>query len=217
MELKRLKYFVVKILNEADRLQNINLKGELISKRKISNTKIVSFLISLACLFVLRTGFTDNFSGFTISFLGIFIGLFASVVVSLHDKSKKLIEGLATMPDLEKARNIKLKNYMIQFTGLTAYSIIVGLFLALLLSIVLLTDSSKVDIFRYHFIKSIDQVSIVTIWNFIKVSLLIIHRILVLYLLLRFFTVTIYAVASYFSFLISDYRSMKIKHPQEFL
>jgi hypothetical protein len=215
MEFKRLKYFISKVLNEADKLEKMNIKGEVTTTKKYTQTQVFSFVISIATLFILRTGFSDNFAGFIITFLGIFIGLFASVVVSLHDKSKTLIEGLETMTALEKAQNVKLKNYMIQFTGLTAYSIVIGLFLALLLSIVLLADGTKSNIFQYSFIRNLNELNVRTVLNFCRVVILCIHRLLVVYLFLRFFTITIYAVSSYFSFLISDYRKLKIKQPQE--
>lgn len=213
MEFKRVKYFIVKIFEESERLQKTSIKGTAITKRKYTQSQKFSFIIALTTIYFLPKGFNDNFAGFIISFLGIFIGLFTSIVVSMHDKSSRLIENLDTMPDIERARNIKIKNYLIHFTAFTGASIIIGLFVTILLSIVLLTDSSKENIFNYNVINELEEISILTITNFVKLSLLLLHRLMTVYLLLRFFIITTYSISSYFSFLISDYNRLKIKNP----
>lgn len=215
MEYKRLTNFIGLIFSEGNRLQKTSIKGTTLTTKRFTQTQVFSFCLSLTCLFLLPAGFGDNFAGYTISFLGIFIGLFTGIVVSLHDKSKSLLEGLSQIELTEKARRIKVKNYMLQFTGLTAYSIVLGLFVALLLSISLLTEVTQENIFRYSFVKNVSEIGVLQIINFIKVVLLAAHRFFTIYFLLNFFAITTYAISSYFYFLISDYKRMRISSGED--
>jgi hypothetical protein len=215
MEFKRLTYFIGAVFSEGNRLQKTSIKGTILTKRRFTQTQYLSAFIAVVALYLLPTGFDNNFAGYTISFLGIFIGLFTGIVVSLYDKREKLLEGLKDAELTEKGRRVKIKNYMVQFTGLTAYAIVLGLIIALLLSLSLLTKKAQINIIEYSFAK-FSQIGWPQIKNFIKVLMLAVHRFVTLYFLFNFFSVTIYAISSYFSFISSDYKRMQITTDEDF-
>src|SRR5688572_17776905 len=135
MRLKIFKTFISEVIREGNRLQKVDIKGKVVQKRKFTDTQIISLVIAIISLFILPRGFSENFAGFTISFLGIFVGLFTTIVISLHDKSKSLFIDYPMANEKEKARTKIVRNYMVQFTGLTSYSILLALVLVILLFI----------------------------------------------------------------------------------
>lgn len=220
MQLKIFKYYIVNVVKEGNRLQHLDLLGEKTTPNNYTNTQLISIFFSIVFVLLFPKGFTDNFAGYIISFLGIFIGLFASIVISVFDKMKTLINTVNkktnseedTISDIELGRIKKLRNYSVQFTGLTSYSILIALILIGLLSLILLKDGFKTDIYKYKSIEKLSELRRESVFMFLKLSIAITHRLFVVYLLNNFFVITIYSITSYFTFLSSEYKKMKINN-----
>lgn len=210
MQLKNFSLFLKPIFREAERLQNHDLAGNKITKPKVTHTHLVSFFLGVAAALFLKRGFSDNFAGYTISFLGIFIGLFTTIIISLFEKKDQMISKYELSDQNEKLRLVKFKNYQLQFTALVSYSIVIALLIICLLFGVLLFSQSRADLRNYTFIANKDELSITSLWLFCKASLLYLHRFIVVYLLSRFLTTTLFSVASYFSFIISEYKRLRL-------
>ena len=206
MQFKTFKSFIWKVLKEGDRLQKSSIDGTVTTKSRFTNMQVLAIVVAIISIFLLKKGFTENFAGFIIGFLGIFIGLFASIVISTFDSKRDLMKNDNTISSMEIARLKKVKNYLVQFTGLTSYSILIATILILLLLLVLLNVGFNSDIFEYKIVDTIDDVSYESLLSLIKVLILTLHRFFTVYLLIMFFTITIYSITSYFSFLQSEYK-----------
>ena len=145
MQLKTFKYFICKVVLEGNRLQKIGIDGKVSTEKRFTTIQKFAIILSIFSIAILNNGFSDNFAGFIIGFLGIFIGLFTSIVISVFD-SKKILTKVEKASSLEKARLKKVRNYLVQFTGLTSYSIYIALIIIILLSIVLLDIGLNDDI-----------------------------------------------------------------------
>jgi hypothetical protein len=175
MQFKTFSSFIKDVIAEGDRLQKTDIDGRVITTKKYTQTQKIGFLLSVGLLFVIHDGFSDEFAGYIISFLSIFIGLFATIVISLFDKSNTLKEKLVeenlarennTANYNEIARLKKKKNYLIQFTGLTSYAIYIAICIIILLLFTLLHDLFKENITSYHAIKNWSEINLCTTWNF---------------------------------------------------
>lgn len=210
MQYKSFKLFIKKVVIEGNDLQKKNVDGKLTTTKRFTTMQIIALVLAIVAIFFLDEGFTENFAGFVIGFLGIFIGLFASIVISTFDKRQSLFDTGEIISDVEKETLKKVKNYFIQFTGLTSYSILLAIAVIILLSLVLLHSIFRTDIFTFYLVDSISDINLKSIFIFFKVLFLILHRFLIVYFLVNFFTITIYSITSYFSFLQSEYKKMKL-------
>jgi hypothetical protein len=209
MQLNHFKEFVSKVISEGNRLQKYDINGKQLTSRWFTHTQILSILISITALVLLPKGFTDNFSGYTISFLGIFVGLFSNIVISMYDKRKNLLsDGIEDKNEIEKARIKQLKNYLVQFTGLTSYSILLALSTIIMLLISLSHEALKTDIRLYTMVDSFSKIKLINLIYFFQASLLIVYRFCIIYLLSNFFCITTFSITSYFTFLSTEYKKI---------
>lgn len=209
MQLKSFKLFIEKVVDEGNRLQKLDLNGHPTTSKKYTQMQRLSFIAAIVCEVILKIGFSDNFAIGMITFFGIFIGLFATIVISLENSSKNLLVDYHKKTIIEQARVKKNKNYLVQFTGLTSYSILIALILVGLLSMPLLNDGFKKNVFDFKLI-SFQNIDFPSIICFAKLVVIVVHRFFTVYLLLTFFIITIYSITSYFSYLQSEYQKMKI-------
>lgn len=212
MQFKTFKTYIVKIVTEGNRLQKHNINGKSLTNKSFTTMQVVSLIIASVSLKLLPTGFSDNFAGYIISFLGIFIGLFTSIIISMMDKSKSMFEKYDDKNALEKTQTRQLRNYLVQFTGLTSYSIFLAIILIILLSLVLLHNGFKSDIWNNDFVKHKEEINLTSVFLFFKRMILIVHRFFIVYYLLNFFIITIFSITSYFSFLLTEYNKLKPKN-----
>lgn len=220
MQLSQFKSFLKNVISEGNRLQKVDITGTVSTKKTFTQTQILSIVLSVGAIYLIKTGFSDNFAGYVISFLSIFIGLFSSIVISLFDKSSSLSdkffqekakEESHTANHDEIARLKKIRNYLVQFTGLTSYAIFLAICIIVLLLLTLLHDFFKQDITTYSLIKKLSDLNKKTVFNFFKVFSLLSHRFLISYFLLNFFVINLYAVTSYFSYISSEYKNNKFE------
>lgn len=216
MQLKTFKTFFFKVIYEGNRLQRVNIHGEITTNNWFTQTQVINILISVLIVYKFSSGFSDNFSGYVISFLSIFIGMFSSIIISLFEKGKVIIDELDkekaksknNCDDNEKIEKLKLqKNYLIQFTGLTSYSILLALAIIGLLLFVLLNSKVEINLTKFSLVSSITEINYGSVKLFLKLVLIMIYRFTISYLLLNFFTITTYAVTSYFSYISSAFKN----------
>lgn len=210
MQLKNFRIFIGDVIREGNRLQKHDINGKPLTSKRFTDTQTISMLISLASIFILNKGFSENFAGFTISFLGIFVGLFSSIVITMYDKRHSIIGDYNSKTIDQQTQTIRIKNYLVQFTGLTAYSILIAIVLIILLSFVLLHDVTKVNLYNYTFV-NLKEIDWKSIGYFIKNAIVITYRYYTTYLLLNFFFITLFSTTSFFSFLSSEYKEIKLK------
>lgn len=210
MQLKNFRIFLKDIISEADRLQRFNIAGQKLTDNKYTDSQKISFIIAVLGVSIFKYGFSNDFAGYVVSFLGIFIGLFASVMLSLYDKKDKLIENYIDKDKQDKARIKKIKNLFLQFTALVSFSVIQALFLIILLFVVLLSKRTQVSIYNYELVTNLKDIHWHEIVLFFQQTFNFIHRILVFYLLSRFFFITTFTISSFFAFLINEYKRIKL-------
>src|ERR1041385_310309 len=165
MQLRSFNSFLKIIIKEGNRLQKVDMNGQETTTNKFTNMQLVALALAIAGIFALTRGFPDDFVRDIVVLLGIFIGLFTGAVISLHDKSKDLYTGYNEKGQIEKSQTIKINNYLIQFTGLTAYAILLALATIILLIFNLLFEGFKLNIWEYGFVskfKDIDRESILS-------------------------------------------------------
>lgn len=212
MQFQNFKIFIVKVISEGDRLQKHDINGVLLTKKRFTNMQKSAILFALLSLFLLPKGFSDSFAGYIISFLAIFIGLFTSIVISMYDRSSSLFEGYREKEQFDKVRALQIKNYLTQFTGLTSYSILLSLVVIILLSVALLDIGFQTNVFNFRVVQNINEINTRSIICFLKILGLLIHRFFIVYFLSNFFIITTFSTTSYFSFLLSEYKKLKIKN-----
>lgn len=215
MQLKSFNFFLSEVLLQANDLQKRDISGRIISTSKYTDSQILSVGISFFLLYFLKKGFSDSFAGYIISFLGIFIGLFTTILISLYEKKDTLLTNYSKKTQLEKAKILRVRNYLIQFTALVSYSIIIALIIIVLLSLSLMLPLVSTDVASYHLVSSFQAITVHNMVDFGFVFLMYSYRFLTLYLLCRFFLITLYSVSSYFYFLLTEYKAIKIKELQE--
>jgi len=212
MEFKSFKKFTSDVIKRGLSLQKKDIRGQDTTKSRLTNTQVFSLLLAPVVVCLTPKGFSDNFAGFTIGFLGIFVGLFTSIIISLNDKSKSIFSKNSELDQIAKQRLLKIKNHLVQFTGLTSFAILLAFFIVILLSVVLLSPENGTNIYSYQLVDDFASLGNLRTWfNFLVVTSVVIHRLLVIVLLFNFFSVTIYSLSSYFEYLQDEYKRIKIK------
>ncbi|MBS3915829.1 MAG: hypothetical protein KG003_15140 [Bacteroidetes bacterium] len=206
MQLKNFSIFIQGVVKEGKHLQRVNINGKKVKQTWLFSTRFLSVLFAILLIFLTPSGFTNDFAGYTISFLAIFVGLFSSIVIALHDKNSNLSDGYSDLDSTQRARIKQKKNYLIQFTGLTSYAILLAIVIIILLLFVLFRDFDEINIRNYVWCKSIKEISSRNVTLFFKLLLSVLYRFCVYNLLINFFAITLYATTSYFSFVLAGYR-----------
>ena len=165
----------------------------------------------LIAIFFIDDGFSNEFVGYTNAVLAILTGLYLSVIVNLFAKfdKEKLIKKMSKqkLTVMQKNNLIARKNYFIQFTSLTMYSILIALFCLVMLSLSLLFESFDTRV-------SIDTLKenwqIVQYSCLLKLLVIIFYRIILLYFLINLVYLSSYIVSSVYSYIVGEYNEVKI-------
>lgn len=192
----------------------VDTKEELkIKKPRLYFSKIQWFFIlfSIFFNFILSKGFSENFAGYIISGLSLFVGLFFTFILMIFDKFQSI--------DFTKYRysqsmenypiGVRLKNYFKKITVLSLYTIILSIVLIILLSMTLLfKDFVNSPICLIDFVTNIKLHPPKLI---LKTFVLLSYRSLIVYFLLDFILITLYLISSFYDFMISEYNNVKLK------
>jgi hypothetical protein len=168
-------------------------------------------------------GISNNLSGYIITALSLYIGLFLNLIIVIfnrfYDDFKEQIEASSTTETLttfldninpvEKARLKRLKNFYLQFTTLTTYSILISLLTTVLLAIQMIDGFLDYDIFKDFTFCGWGNVNILTTLNFLFASLIVAIRVTTVYFLFNFLLITTYAVASMYEYIYSEFKKVR--------
>lgn len=186
-----------------------NIKNE---KPKLYYTKIqwCFIVISILANYKLPKGFSIEFSGYVVSGMSLFVGLFFTFILTIYDKFQKIdFKQFSKAENEEKNKlGIRLKNYFKQITILSLYAILLSIICIILLSITLLFgDKVNLNIEIITFVTSPEKQ---TVLSFVWIPLLLVYRSTILYFLFDFVLITIFLVSSFYDFIISEYNKIKL-------
>lgn len=212
MQLKHVSHYLANLIKEGHKWQYLNINGKGKSPLLyFTGLQWVVILISGFGVVSLPLGFNKDFIGYTIASLSIFIGLFLTLILSVFDKFQTFVENNKSQDKTEKTKIILIqrRNFSKQFTSLTSYSIILSIFCIFLLSLSLLFESFNANIYTYSLTKWA-EIQPKNILLLLKIFGLAFYRFCLIYFLLDFLLITLYAVTSIFSFIMINYDSEKI-------
>lgn len=211
MKWSSVKYYLSKLINDGHKWQNINVSGiEEKPKLYFSNTQFVFIIISIANLFLIKTGFNKDFIGYIIASLSIFVGLFLTLILTVFDKFQQINFRETNLSEKQKAYLIQKKNFFKQFTALTSYSIVLSILCIFLLSISLLSEIFSTNVFHYSFIESFEEINWENSLTFLGLTFIIVYRFLVIYFFLDFLLMVIYGLGSIYTYITLEYDKTKI-------
>jgi hypothetical protein len=166
-------------------------------------------VLSISITLLIKNGFSENFAGYIISGLSLFVGIFFTFLITLYDKFKSIDfnQFQKSVNEVKYPIGVKLKNFFKKVSVLALYSVIISIVSILLLSATLIFPQINIEIDIFNFIKSIDEQTVCTI---IKTSLIIIYRVIVLYFLLDFLLITLYIISSFYDFIVSEINKVKL-------
>lgn len=211
MQLQSVKRYLWFLIREAHRWQNMDIAGNLKRPRFWFSTLQLTFIVLSLFIAYASGDFMDNdFIGYIIAALSIFIGLFLSMIISIFDKFQSIDFSEATKTESRMAVLKKTKNYFKQFTTLTTYAILISILTIVLLSALFFTDyfSTTTNIYPLD----IENGSRLL---FIKLSSIVFYRATILYFLMDFVYIVIMAVTSNYVYIYTEYESKKVPEREE--
>jgi len=212
MKYLNIGHYVKVLLKEGTRweFEKILNGGINLSEKKIrclSWYKRSALLIPAIFLcYLLDSGLNGDCIGYAISALSIFIGLFASLIITMYDRYLQLPKLDGTETDAVRVDSIKVKNFIKQFTFVTGKDLLIATTIIGLMSLSIVFKihmAQNVD--NYHFVRSWNHFSYKSVLLFCDLSFVIIVRVSILYLILDFFLLLLYSLGALFSFLKKDY------------
>lgn len=156
------------------------------------------------------TGYSNEIVGYILAFYAIFIGMLLSLALTIFDKFQRIEFAPAKYNHDVKIVLLRTKNFIKQFTTLMFYAILIALFNIVLLIFSFFLEFLHANISKSIFIDSWSHLNIETISLFIILTLNIVHRIAICFLLFNFIWVVLYAIAAMFRFIMNDYDRIKI-------
>ena len=193
------------------------LKTKPTEKKYFSHLKKISLIISILLTVLLSAGPNKDFAGYAIASLSILIGLNINLIIMMFDKFNYIDFKTDNKTIYEKTSLVKKREFFKQFTSLTAYSILLSIFLIVLLSLCFLNKYTE-PINIIEKIKYILDVKITHLefsFNILIKSILetfiLLSRAITYYLLFYYIIILFYNIGSAYAFISKEYKSKKIK------
>lgn len=205
MGVDNLLYYVLNLIDEGHKWQYQNAT-KTNKSLLLYFTPLQIFAIILSLIFVISTplGISHDTIDTLLSSLSIMTGFFLALMVFIYDKYMMLNHDAQT--DDEKIDECKNRNYLLQFNALTSYAIFISLIVTLIL-IGILLFGYEINLSNYAFASSWQEIDFKLT---IKLFIVVIIRILLIYFLLDFFILSLYAVCSLFQFLNINMQKKKL-------
>lgn len=160
-------------------------------------------------LFTLKKGFPDNFLGYIIAFFAILIGMYITLITTMYsrfDPDKYTKSGLNVV---QAELLIREKNYLIQFTSITSYNIILSIMLIVLMCLSLLfSNFFQIEAGLCEFLSTTGFKD-----RSIQV-ILISYRSVIIYFFLDVLYLSLYAVTTMYSFINGEYLKARVNKPK---
>lgn len=196
-------YYLFRLIKDGHEWQYKNLNGT--GKRPrfyFSFLQIIALFISV--LFVINEpdGLSSSAKDYILGCLSIMVALFLSLILVVFDKSKPLV-----MEDDKKVTRIHSWNFFYQFNALTSYAILVAL-VVIIFTIIELVFNISFNLSDYYFVPYYT-------WNFnavilfIKGCIVAFMRLCVIYFLIDFFIICLYAICSIYQYMRLDFLKRK--------
>ncbi len=205
------------ILSESYRWRNRELLEQRgfvepkLTLRTVIKKNFLIFLFSAAMSLLLYPFINDQFAGYIISSLSIFVGLFTSVLILIFDKyinQKKVFDDSGVRDAASKLQQKKIRNFSKQFVYISLESLIIAVALiALLLLPLLFKNIYLQNIFNYHFIEDISSPTYSDFKFLIINTIAYISRTLIILLLIKFIKYLFYIFGSLGSFLMGVFKN----------
>ncbi len=196
-------YYLFRLIKDGHEWQYKNLNGKGDKPRfYFSFLQFVAIFISI--LFVIKepTGLSSNATDYILGCMSIMVALFLSLILVVFDKSKQLV----TEKD-SSVTKLHSWNFFYQFNALTSYAILLSV-LVIILIVIELIFNIEYDLSIYHFLpySQWNRESIVT---FVECIAIVLMRICIVYFLIDFFIICLYAVCSIYQFIRLDFLKRK--------
>lgn len=196
-------YYLFRLIKDGHEWQYKNLNGKGDKPRfYFSFLQFVAIFISI--LFVIKepTGLSSNATDYILGCLSIMVALFLSLILVVFDKSKQLV----TEED-SSVTKLHSWNFFYQFNALTSYAILLSV-LVIILIVIELIFNIEYDLSIYYFLpySQWNRESIVT---FVECIAIVLMRISIVYFLIDFFIICLYAVCSIYQFIRLDFLKRK--------
>lgn len=185
-------------------------------KKYFTHLKRISLLIAILLTVLLSAGPNKDFAGYAIASLSIFIGLNINLIIMMFDKFNSIDFKTENKTIKEKISIVKKREFFKQFTSLTAYSILLSIFLIVLLSFCFLDKYTEhVSIIeKVKYVLSIKITYLDFSFNILIKSILetfiLLSRAITYYLLFYYIIILFYNIGSAYAFISKEYKSKKM-------
>ena len=165
---------------------------------RLSFFQIVGCLLAVWFVYKNPSGVSDTAIDYLLSSLSIISGFYFAVILLSYDQFNKLKVPDGGVPENEKIKVLKSINFLKKYNALSCYAILLAIIVIFMLICTLLFGQ-KTDIDGdFEVASSLKEVALFPTLCFYA---LIAWRFLMIYFLLDFFIITIYAICSLFQFL----------------
>ncbi len=191
---------------------NDNKRVSLSKKPKVFLTKFqwALFMVGVLLVIFCPSAFEQDFAGYIISALSLFVGLLFTLVVSLFDKFSNT--------DFSKYKHsvneelypfgVRLKNFFKKTIVLTLYIAVIAIVCILLLTFTVLCDKASTSIDVVLIISNYKSYSVAYLS---KVCALVFFRLVLFYMLLNFIYITMKLITSFYDYMISEINKVSLK------
>lgn len=207
----KLKKNISELISFGHRYQyfKINETEEQNNKNKpllyFSKYQFVILMFSLFIVLCNRSTFSEDLSGYIISALSLFIGLFFAFIFTLFDKYKSEYtdDFLLSATEEDEPLNRKNINFYKKVSYLTLYAILIAILTIILFSINLIFEIKYPKLGFLDFINTFSCISDYDYhWKLILIS---IYQFVSFYFLFDFLLLTLYILGSVFEYLKGEY------------
>lgn len=213
--------YIMRIIEDAHYWQKHSLVDCLETqpkeKKYFTHLKRISFIIAILLTAFISSGPNKDFAGYTIASLSIFIGLNINLIIMMFDKFNSINFKTDNKNNHEKLDLVKKREFFKQFTSLTAYSILLSIFLIMLLSFCFsnkYTENISI-IEKIKYVLGIQitylEFSFNTLIKAIIDAIILLSRVITYYLLFYYIIILFYNIGSAYAFISKEYKSKKIK------
>lgn len=202
MKTNYLIYYVLRLITKGQEWQYKNLNGNG-NKPKLYFTQLqwVALLISILFVYTKPKGLSSEMINYVLSSLSVMTALFLSLIIIIFDKFNSF--NFNGEDDEEKIHKFHMWNFFYQFNAITSYAILISTTVIILLVFTLMFGK-ETDVSQYTFV-SFKLITFESIVIFCKLSFVYLIRLAIVYFLLDFFILCIYAISSIFQYVSNEF------------
>ena len=202
MKTNYLIYYVLRLITKGQEWQYKNLNGNG-NKPKLYFTQLqwIALFISILFVYTKPKGLSSEMINYVLSSLSVMTALFLSLIIIIFDKFNSF--NFNGEDDEEKIHKFHMWNFFYQFNAITSYAILISTTVIILLVLTLMFGK-ETDVSQYTFV-SFKLITLESIIIFFKLSFVSLIRLAIVYFLLDFFILCIYAISSIFQYVSNEF------------